>query len=375
MPRPDGSTVSESRLSRAHGFSGRIILLTVASMLVAMSLLLTASAEESAPSPFGLPSATESGATEAPAWFERLMVGIQREQRALQESLADAVRDTGDGGIGALAALLALCFAYGVLHAVGPGHGKAVITAYALTNERIVRRAIGIALLAAFVQATSAVLLVYAVLFAFDSTTRLVTRSVTFAEAASFALIAALGAYLAIGGIRRLISALKRADDAPAVHTHGPDHAAVHAHEHGHEHDHADHAHAHGHHDHAHLPDAETLEKVHSLRDAIALSLAVGIRPCTGAILVLVFAYGLGLHAIGIVASYAMGAGTGLAVATLVAVAGLIKLPQSQAAERGRRWAVWLDLGLRLVGGIAILLLGGLLFWATVTSPARPFVG
>lgn len=340
-------------------------------MFVAMSLLLAASAEESPPAPFGLPSATEAETTAAPGWFDRLLIGIQREQRALQESLAGAVRDTGDGGFEALAALLMLCFIYGVLHAAGPGHGKAVITAYALTNERIVRRAIGIALLAAFVQSTSAVLLVYAVLFAFDSTTRLITRSVTFAEAASFALIAAMGAYLAVGGARRLIQALKRRDDAHAGHAHHHHHAAAH----GHDQDHADHAHAHLHHDHAHLPDAETLERVHGLRDAIALSLAVGIRPCTGAILVLVFAYGLGLHAVGIIATYTMGVGTGLAVAALVALAGLIKLPQTRAAEHGRRWALWLDLALRLGGGMAILLLGGLLFWATVTTPARPFAG
>ena len=64
-----------------------------------------------------------------------------------------------------------------------------------------------------------------------------------------------------------------------------------------------------------------------------------------------------------------------MAVAALVALAGVIKLPQTRAAEHGRRWALWLDLALRLGGGMAILLLGGLLFWATVTTPARPFAG
>lgn len=373
MPRPAGFTVSSRPPVRSRRF-GSLPAATAAAALVAVVLLFASPglSQDTPPSPFGQPTVTDTETSEAPSRFDRLLIGIQREQRALQKSLADAVRDTDGGGFGALVALLALCFAYGVLHAAGPGHGKAVITAYALTNERIARRAIGIALLAAFVQATSAVVLVYAVLFAFDSTTRLITRSVTVAEAASFALIAAMGAYLIIGGARRLLRAVRRRD-AAAAETPAQAHVHTHSHSHDHEHHHDDSAH--DHHDHAHLPGAEEIGRLHGLRDAIALALAVGIRPCTGAILVLVFAYGLGLHAVGILATYAMGAGTGLAVAALVALAGLIKLPQTQAAERGRRWALWLDLGLRLAGGFVILLLGALLFWATVTAPAPAFVG
>jgi ABC-type nickel/cobalt efflux system permease component RcnA len=70
-----------------------------------------------------------------------------------------------------------------------------------------------------------------------------------------------------------------------------------------------------------------------------------------------------------------MGAGTGIAVAALVAVAGLVRKPQIRAAERGRRWAQRLDGALRVLGGLAILSLGTLLFWATVTAPPAPFAG
>jgi nickel/cobalt transporter (NicO) family protein len=318
-----------------------------------------ATTEEAAPSPFGAAPTTESAENAMPGWFDRLMIEIRVRQRDLQRKLADAVRATDDSGSpGALFALLGLCFLYGVFHAVGPGHGKAVITAYALTSERIMWRAIGIALLAAFVQATTAVLLVYAVLLTLDGTTRLISRSVTFAEAASFILIAAMGAYLLASGLRRW--ARTRHNSGGATYGRG----------HGH-----DHRHDHAHHDHAHMPDAETVGRARGLRDAIALSVAVGIRPCTGAILVLVFAYGLGLHAAGIVSAYAMGAGTGLAVAGLVAAASLIRLPQSRAAERGRNWALRLDIALRILGGIAIVTIGLLLFWAIVTAPAAPFAG
>jgi ABC-type nickel/cobalt efflux system permease component RcnA len=336
------------------------LAVVVVVLITALAPAMPTGAQEGATSPFGAAPAAESPDNAAPGWFDRLMIEIRMRQRDLQRELADAVRATNDtGSPAALLALLGLCFLYGVFHAVGPGHGKAVITAYALTSERIMWRAIGIALLAAFIQATTAVLLVYAVFLTLDGTTRLITRSVTVAEAASFLLIAAMGGYLLIGGLRRLMRSRTGAK------------AAAHRHDHGHSH----HDHGHDHHDHAHLPDANTLGSVRGLRDAIALSIAVGIRPCTGAILVLVFAYGLGLHAAGIGSAYAMGAGTGIAVALLVAAASLLKLPQSRAAARGRHWALRADILLRILGGLAIVALGLLLFWAVVSAPATPFGG
>ncbi|MDZ4735108.1 MAG: hypothetical protein SGJ07_02055 [Rhodospirillaceae bacterium] len=352
-------------------FSLRAVWVVLFLFIPLLLVAVPANPQETGTSPFGA-APTETADSAAPDRFDRLMIEIRTQQRDLQRKLADAVRATDEtGSPGALIALLGLCFLYGVFHAVGPGHGKAVITAYALTSERIMWRGIGIALLAAFIQATTAIALVYAVLLTLDGTTRLITRSVTIAEAASFLLIAAMGAYLLIGGLRRL----KRTRPAAAAHRLDHDHAHHDdADDHGHAHEHED-GHGHDHHDHAHMPDPETLGRAHGLRDAIALSVAVGIRPCTGAILVLVFAYGLGLHAAGIVSAYAMGAGTGIAVAALVAVASLIRLPQSRTAASGRHWALRLEIALRILGGLAIVAIGVLLFWATVTAPAAPFTG
>jgi ABC-type nickel/cobalt efflux system permease component RcnA len=342
---------------RAYAGRPLAVLASLIAVLVVAFLLLAAlpaAADETPPSPFGQAPSVDGAQQPEIGWFDRLLIEIRAQQRALQKELASAVRATGEHpGTATLFTLVGLCFAYGVFHAVGPGHGKAVITAYALTNERIMWRGIGIALLAAFIQATTAVVLVYAVLLALSGTTRLITESVTVAEAVSFSLIAGMGAYLAIGGIRRL-----RRTRSDAHDHHGHDHGADDQN-----------------HDHMQMPDAAALSRAHGLRDAFALALVVGIRPCTGAILVLVFAYGLGLHAIGIVSSYAMGLGTGLSVAGLVAVASLVKLPQARAAERGRHWAQWFDILLRILGGAAILLLGLLLFWASVTGPPAPFAG
>ena len=65
--------------------------------------------------------------------------------------LTHAVRLTKESAAGA-AGLVGLSFAYGVFHAAGPGHGKAVLTSYMLSNEVALRRGLVIALLAAILQ-------------------------------------------------------------------------------------------------------------------------------------------------------------------------------------------------------------------------------
>jgi nickel/cobalt exporter len=63
--------------------------------------------------------------------------------------------------------------------------------------------------------------------------------------------------------------------------------------------------------------------------------LAVGIRPCSGAIIVLVFALSQGLIAAGVAATLVMALGTGLTVAALATLAVSAK-----------------DVALRLAGGV-----------------------
>ena len=82
-------------------------------------------------------------------------------QRELTNGMTAAVRQIKSGNIIASGAVLALIsFLYGILHAVGPGHGKFVISSYALANARTVRRGILLSFMAAFVQAISAIVIV-----------------------------------------------------------------------------------------------------------------------------------------------------------------------------------------------------------------------
>jgi nickel/cobalt exporter len=112
-------------------------------------------------------------------------------------------------------------------------------------------------------------------------------------------------------------------------HDHGHDH---HHHDHVHDHGHAHQAHDHAHHDHdhedeasawghAHAPEPSELGGKHWFRRALSAVIAVGLRPCSGAIIVLVFALAQGLFWIGVASTFAMGLGTAITVAGIATLA------------------------------------------------------
>ena len=110
------------------------------------------------------------------------------------------------------------------------------------------------------------------------------------------------------------------------------------------------------------MPDPKQLQGAWSWSKALALAAAIGIRPCTGAILVLVFAIGQGLAWAGVFATFAMALGTAITVSALAALAiGSREL----AARFGREVSGWAT-GVRRLAGVggslAVMVLGGILF-------------
>ena len=220
-------------------------------------------------------------------------------QRDVQNAMAAGLRALRGGEPGALLSLWSLCFAYGFVHAAGPGHGKLVIGGYGLGARVAARRLAGLALASSLAQALTAVLLVYAALWALGWTRERVTGLADEVMAPlSYALIGAVGLWLVWRGARK---ALRRR----------------HAHPHDHAHDH------HGHCDtcdHAHGPTPDQAARVRSLRDAVVVISAIAIRPCTGALFLLILCWRLDLDVAGIVGTFVMGLGTAT-VTILVALA------------------------------------------------------
>jgi ABC-type nickel/cobalt efflux system permease component RcnA len=230
--------------------------------------------------------------------------------------------------------LLAISFAYGIFHAAGPGHGKAVISSYLVANRETARRGIALSFASALMQSLVAVVLVGIGAVLLNATAKTMCGAERVIEIASYALIAAFGARLVWTKGGGFLRALRPQQLAPAmavaaphhVHDHNHDH---HHHDHSHSHAHASVAHDHGDHDHvhdehcghSHGPDPSELAGPGGWRRGFAAIFAVGIRPCSGAILVLVFALAQGLFWAGIAATFVMGLGTAITVATIAVVA------------------------------------------------------
>ena len=254
---------------------------------------------------------------------------ILAKQSEFYRDMSATIRAAKSDGT-AVWTLLAISFAYGIFHAAGPGHGKAVISSYLVANQETAWRGIVLSFVSALMQALVAVVLVGICAWLLNATAQTMCGAEKAIEIASYGLIAAFGARLVWTKGGSFIRALQAPRAEPALaaahqhhghHHHGHDHHHDHGHDH-HGHDHHDHGHVHDEHcGHTHGPTPDQLAGPGGWRRGLGAIVAVGLRPCSGAILVLVFALAQGLFWAGIVATFVMGIGTAITVATIAVVA------------------------------------------------------
>jgi nickel/cobalt exporter len=250
---------------------------------------------------------------------------ILARQSEFYREMSSTIRAAKSDG-SAVWTLLGISFAYGIFHAAGPGHGKAVISSYLVANEETARRGIVLSFASALLQALVAVALVAVLAWLLSSTAKTMCSAEKAIEIVSYGLIAAFGARLVWtkgGGFMRALQAKPAMAAAVAHHHHDHGHR-----DHGHDHDghHHDHSHGDGHvHDehcgHSHGPTPDQLAGPGGWQRGLGAIFAVGMRPCSGAILVLVFALAQGLFWAGIAATFVMGLGTAITVATIAVIA------------------------------------------------------
>lgn len=281
--------------------------------------------------------------------FGRVLQWVEDTRDYFYRQLTGAVRafnqlDPWAAGWG----LVSISLAYGILHAAGPGHGKAVISSYVLANEATARRGIVLAFLSAIVQAIVAVLLVVLASLALKAA-GMQKQAAEWLETISTGAVALLGAYLLYSAVRR----------------HWPWNAA-----HGH-------GHAHGPDcgcGHAHVPDASKLGGNFTWAQGAAVVLAVGMRPCSGAILVLIFALAQGLFWAGVASAFAMALGTAVTVSVLVglAVGSREFAMRVLGGGKGGVWAGRIGAAAAIGGALLILVFGTLMFIVSL-GPSHPF--
>jgi nickel/cobalt transporter (NicO) family protein len=258
--------------------------------------------------------------------------------------------------------LIALSLGYGIFHAAGPGHGKAVIASYMLANERALRRGLVIAFGAALLQGLSAVAIVGISAIVFQAAAARMTAAANVVEIVSYAGIALLGAALVTVKGAALLAAWRmapagaayagvggtastfRADDCMADHVHGPGCG------------------------HFHAPDPRTLGAGFSWKSAVLTMIAAGARPCSGAILVLVFALAQGIFSAGIFAVVAMSLGTAITTAALASAAVFAKNAAVKYAKPGSRRALMAGRLFEFAAASAVLGLGVTLLLAVLAG-------
>lgn len=337
-------------------------------LIVALALAATLAADPALAQlthrPFALPGGEFGGAPTGlsgwilgvAAWLNHLMAG---EVRALHRSNS------------AFWGLMGLSAAYGVFHAAGPGHGKALIASYMFANERALRRGVVMAFLAAILQALVAITLIGVAALIFHATDIGMNRAGAIVEVASFLGVAAIGAWLvwtkgrALAATVRLAVASRAGQSAlfadapwqPALalgvasrfRAGAPDGETASVAECGH----------------FHAPDAAQLGAQFSWRGAAATVLAAGARPCSGAIVVLTFALTQGVFAAGVAATFAMALGTAATTGALATLAVFGKQTAMRLARRESLRAALLARALEFAAalcvfayGVALLMLG-----------------
>ena len=298
-------------------------------------------------------------ASDASYWAQTVHY-IRVQQQQFHRELAGAIRALQDGGIQAVWGMVTISFLYGVFHAAGPGHGKAIISTYLLSQESQLKRGIFLSFASAFVQGLSAVVLVQGLVGLVGLSRSDAKDTVPLLEMVSFGLIAVIGLVL----IKRASLALYRKNKTAPSHDHD------HHHDHDHSHDHAHDDHTCSTCGHSHAPSADMLAKNTSLRDTIAIIFSVGIRPCSGSVLVLIFAEIIGLSWAGIASVFAISFGTALTVSALATLAVYFRKSALYLAERqGGAMIQNLSLLAALLGGVIITGLGVSLLIEASASP------
>jgi nickel/cobalt exporter len=293
--------------------SGRRPTLLQCALFISCLLLVLGAADAALAQPFGMSRGS------APPQLGPFTGWILAKQAEFYRMLSGAIRAAKADGSAAWT-LMGISFAYGVFHAAGPGHGKAVISSYLVANDETWRRGIALSFASAILQAFTAIAIVGIAAVLLGATAHVMGNAVRAIEMVSYALIILIGLRLLWVKGRAFWHLLRpRAHDHhDHSHDHHHDHHHGHAHTHDHIHDHEDEAHAWGH---AHAPEPSELKGPHWLRRGLSAIVAVGLRPCSGAIIVLVFALAQGLFWIGVASTFVMGLGTAITVAVVATLA------------------------------------------------------
>ncbi len=252
--------------------------------------------------------------------------------------------------LGAFLLALAIAFAYGAVHALGPGHGKFVIVSYFLGREARVMRGVVLAIQIAIVHVIAAVVIVWLADAVLRGGFGLGLSEIPGVRAASFLIIVGIGLYMLYRAVRATLRARSRGAGGHHHHHHHDHH---HDHHHGHGHDHG-HGHSHG-----------------GKAEGGFLALAAGMVPCPGAVLIMLYAVGNDMIVPGSLLVASMSLGIGASICVLGVGAILARQAAMRVMERsgGGGRVETLRHGLNYAGAALVTLIGLVSFVAYLDAP------
>lgn len=288
-------------------------------------------------------------------YWPRLLMQSIVWQKELHQQMATLLQQVKAAPHQAGVALMLFSLSYGVLHALGPGHGKVVMATYLATHPTRLKSSLKLTFAASLMQGVVAIALVTILLGILQLSSRQLHQSSFWLEKGSFILVMLLGLLLSWRALKRLYHLVKAIRSPPLDESeidHQQPSAAAHIH--------LDNCHC----GHRHVPSDSELQAGNDWRSQTVIILAMGMRPCSGAILVLLFSKVMGVFSWGIISALAMALGTSLTISLLALLvhygrklAVCIVRQRSPAAWHEVAWGV-----LALTGGFILLFSGALLY-------------
>ena len=347
--------------------------------LIGLALVLAAASISvaHAQSPLGIGTAEPSFNTSG--IFGGFFAWVNMEQQRFYHTLTEAIKAMRVDPWH-LWSLIGLSFAYGVLHAAGPGHGKAVISSYMIANEIELKRGVVISFISAFIQGVVAVALVGGAWLVLRGTGITLTAATHAMEIASFVMVILFGGWLLFRKLRSMVGNMPRrrlmatsagpvsmmldwkdnaaerqvyafngkAQAIDAGHTFVPGMVCETC-------------------GNAHVPDPALLAGDRfSAREAWSSIVAVGLRPCSGALLVMTFSLLNGLYLGGVLSVAAMSLGTAITVSLLATLAVTAKGAAVRLSGRGSTASIWVGNAIEILGAVLVMLMGALLLGASL---------
>lgn len=311
-------------------------------LLLACVLLFCLVNASAAQSSLGIGASESQIVVQGP--FAEILLTINNYQQQFYRALTTALKEMKTEPA-KLWLLVGMSFAYGIFHAAGPGHGKAVISSYMIANEVELRRGVTLSFMSSFLQGLTAIIVVGAVYFVLRGTAISMSDATFTLEAASYVLIILFGCWLLWKKVKQWFAPKDQ-------ETHSHDHLSP-----------GETCSTCGH---AHMPDPKSLSGDLTLRQAWSAIIAVGLRPCSGAVIVLSFALLHNLYLGGILSVFAMSIGTAITVSILATLAVTAKNTAVRFANSDQA-AMRIGSTIEVLGAVLIILLGILLLGAVLS--------